>query len=393
MDLSLSGEHEAFRARAQAFLARAWIPIAKGASPAQIRAFRVEAVREGYLYRGIPRRYGGAEQSPDPISADIVRETFAKARAPSEINNPSVKMLVPTLLERGTEEQRERFVSKTLMGDYHWCQGYSEPGAGSDLASLKTRAVLEGDDWIINGQKIWTSRAREADFMFILVRTEPDKPKHEGISYLLLDMKQPGITVRPLRQITGDSSFNEVFLDSARTPKEWIVGERGQGWSVSQTTLKHERSAIGSARSTEELFNKLVALAKGRADHGVGRIKEGALRQRLVALEGQVMAQKYLAYHQLSMALEGRQTPRANMISKLLGTEIGHEVARIAQTVLQETALSMPIRDRGGPYADAKWVNQILGSLGNSIAGGASNIQRNIIAERALGLPREGRPE
>jgi alkylation response protein AidB-like acyl-CoA dehydrogenase len=388
MDLSLSPEHEAFRAEVRAFLLRSWDPKDKK-DPEAVKRFRQLATDHGYLYRGIARRYGGSEQPADPIRANVVREAFANARAPGELNTPSVKMLVPTLLERGTEDQKTRFVAKSLSGEFNWCQGYSEPGSGSDLASLKSRATKEGDEWIINAHKIWTSRARQAQFMFMLVRTEPDKPKHDGLSYLLVDLRQPGVTIRPLKDVTGASHFNEVFLDDVRTPADWIVGERGQGWSVSHTTLKHERNSIGSASASGELFDKLVALARTRRSYNRPMIADESIRQRLAALEGVVMAQKYMAYHQLSMAAESRETSRANMINKLLATDIGHEVARIAQTLIGEEALSMPTGARTGPYADAKWVNQVLGSLGVSIAGGASNIQRNIIAERGLGLPRD----
>ena len=161
-------------------------------------------------------------------------------------------MLVPTLLERGEEWQKEKWVGPTILGEVVWCQGYSEPGSGSDLASLKTRGVLDGDEWVINGQKIWTSGAHRADYMFCLVRTEPEAQKHAGISYLLIDMKQPGIDVRPLKQMTGTAEFNEVFLNDVRTPKDWIVGKRGEGWLVSRTTLKHERNSIGDASADRD---------------------------------------------------------------------------------------------------------------------------------------------
>src|SRR5207302_763698 len=207
---------------------------------ARATAFRLLAIGRGYLYRHVPRRYGGAGQAPDPLKSAIIAEEFRRARAPFEIVGQGPSMLVPTLLEHGTEAQKDRFIRDTLLGTVRWCQGYSEPGAGSDLASLRTRAVLDGGHWVVNGQKIWTSNAQDAEWMFALVRTEPEKPKHDGLSYLLIDMKTPGIEVRPLRQMTGDADFNEVFLENARVPEENIVGRRGQGWVVSRSTLKHE---------------------------------------------------------------------------------------------------------------------------------------------------------
>jgi len=392
VDLNLGAADEGFRQEVRAFLAEHW-PRAKGSAVAgpEAAAFRTLATERGYLYRAVPKAYGGSEQAPDPVRGRIIREEFAAAGAPMELTTPGVKMLVGTLLEHGREDQKQRFIRKTLLGEYKWCQGYSEPGSGSDLASLKTRAELVGDEWIINGQKLWTSRAREADFMFILVRTEPDAPKHDGISYLLLDMKQPGITVRPLREMTGSSVFNEVFFDNARTPADWIVGARGQGWKVSSSTLKHERDAIGSSQTTEQLFSKLVQLARETVRDGRPLIERPDVQQALARIEGFILSQKYSSYYQLSMAAAGRETPLLRMTAKLVATDIGHDVARLAQMLIGDDGLLMPTQDRKGPHRNAKWVNQIMGSLGNSIAGGTSNIQRNIIAERGLGLPREDR--
>src|SRR5262249_61254363 len=182
------------------------------------------------------------------------------ARPPYEVTGQRPSMLVPTLLEPRTAEQKQRFSRDTLTGRIRWCQGYSEPGAGSGLASLRTRAVLEGDYWVVNGQKIWTSNAKDADWMFALVRTDPDKPKHDGISYLLIEMKTPGIDVRPLRQMTGDADFNEVFFENVRVPAANLVGRRGQGWIVSRSTLKHERALIGGSHLTPPAFDALVLL-------------------------------------------------------------------------------------------------------------------------------------
>ncbi len=234
--------------RCKRFLAEGW-PL-RGDEAALPRAeqeslFRRRAIERGYVYRDIPRAYGGSEQPPDVLRDTIIQQEFAAAGAPGNIRNIGPAMLVPTLIEFGTEEQKRRFVPPTLRGEMLWCQGYSEPGAGSDLASLQSRATLDGDSWVINGQKIWTSSAHEAHYMFGLFRTEPDASKHAGISYLLVDMKAPGITVRPLRQMTGGAEFNEVFLDDVRVPAENIVGQRGEGWKVSRATLKHERNLIG----------------------------------------------------------------------------------------------------------------------------------------------------
>lgn len=388
MDLELGSAYEAFRGEVAAFLGGHWPPPRDADLKRAAADFREAAVGRGYLYRSIPKRYGGSEQPADPLKARVIREEFAKAGAPRELEGPGVSMLVPTLLGRGAEWQRERFIAPTLRGEIVWCQGYSEPGAGSDLASLRTRGVLEGGEWVITGQKLWTTMAHVADYMFILVRTEPDAPKHGGISYLLLDMKQPGVTVRPLKQMTGGREFNEVFLDGARTPADWIVGERGQGWEVSRTTLKHERDTVGGATRTEDMFHKLVELARKAERLGEPALKRDDVRQELARIEAYVLAQRYSSYRQMSMDLAGQDPGLIGVLNKLNGTQIGHRIANLAQDLIGDAALSMPPAGRGA-RGDEKWVNQIMGSLGVAIAGGASNIQRNVIAERGLGLPRD----
>lgn len=390
MDLNIGAEYEGFRAEVSGFLAKSWKSELLGNKDAQ-DAFRREATARGYLYRAIPRRFGGSEQSPDPIRARIIREEFARVRAPGEVTGPGMGMLLPTLLAVGEEWQKEQFIPRIISGDMKWCQGYSEPGSGSDLASLRTRAVLEGNEWVITGQKVWTSYAHEADYMFILVRTDPDAPKHKGISYLLLDMRQPGVEVRPLRQMTGGSEFNEVFLDGARTPKHWIVGKPGEGWAVSKSTLKFERDGIGSTATTEQAFRQLVKLASETRRNGRPLIARDDVRQSLAQIQGYILAQKYSTYRQSSMNLAGKHAGVIETMGKLNGTQIGHRIAALAQELAGDDAMLMPPGKRtpGRVRPNAKWVNQMIGSLGIAIAGGTSNIQRNVIAERGLELPRE----
>ena len=223
MDLRYGAEYEAYRAEVKAWLSESW-PLkgdeAKQGLAEQATLFRKRAIAAGYLARSIPKAYGGSEQAGDPLRAAVIREEFMRVRAPMDPPGIGTMMLVPTLLEKGAEWQKQKWVPGTILGEIQWCQGYSEPGSGSDLASLKTRGELVGDEWLINGQKIWTSSAKTADFMFCLVRTEPEASKHAGISYLLIDMKQPGIDVRPLKQMTGSADFNEVSLTDVRTPKD-----------------------------------------------------------------------------------------------------------------------------------------------------------------------------
>jgi alkylation response protein AidB-like acyl-CoA dehydrogenase len=363
---------------------------AGGGRPSErVTALRLKAIERGYLYRHVPRRYGGGEQPPDPLKATIIAEEFRRAKAPSEVFGQGPSMLVPTLLEHGTEAQKNYFIRGTLLGTIRWCQGYSEPGAGSDLASLRTRAVLDGDSWVVNGQKIWTSSAQDADWMFALVRTDPDRPKHDGISYLLVEMNSPGIDVRPLRQMTGDADFNEVFLENVRVPVENIVGARGQGWVVSRSTLKHERALIGGSHLTRRAFDGLVMLAKALQVRGRPAIEDGVIRNRLVELEARLLANEYQGYRLLTMSARGADPGLAGMVMKLASTTLSYDIAKLAMDVTGDRALLAP----GEPTAPAMGMfgTAYMWSLGVLIAGGAANIQRNIIAERGLGLPRDAR--
>jgi alkylation response protein AidB-like acyl-CoA dehydrogenase len=256
---------------------------------------------------------------------------------------------------------------------------------------LKTRGELDGDEWVINGQKIWTSGAQHAHYMFCLVRTEPDAKKHAGISYLLIDMDQPGIDVRPLRQMTGTADFNEVFLTDVRTPKDWIVGNRGEGWLVSRTTLKHERNSIGSAQQSVDQFNALVQLAKKRRIDGKPAIEDAGIRRALVEIEGYVMAHQHSGYLQLTKDVKGESAGLLSLMNKLNSTNIGNRVAELAMEMLQEDGLIGPGERTPGDesFSTGGWITQYMWSLGIAIAGGTANIQRNVIAERGLGLPRD----
>jgi alkylation response protein AidB-like acyl-CoA dehydrogenase len=390
MDLSYSKDYQDFRSEVGDFLEATW----KGASRdrnkrrEQERAFRKAATDAGYLYRNVPKLYGGSEQSPDLLKAEIIRDEFTRVRAPREVDGVGVAMLVPTLLEHGTDEQKAFFIPPTLTGDFLWAQGYSEPSAGSDLASLRTRGELKGDHWIINGQKIWSSGAHLARYMFVLVRTEPTAPKHAGISYLLIDLKQPGIDIRPLKQITGSAEFCEVFFADAQTPADWIVGARGQGWRVSRSTLKHERSQIGGIDRVARPFERLVELAKQTKLDGDAAIKDPEIRQRLAKIAGSIAALTYSTYHQTSLAARGEDPGLIQYLFKLYATNIGHDIAQCARELIGDSLMLAPVSERGRSEGPEKWNNQFMGSIAVGIAGGASNIQRNIIVERGLGLPR-----
>jgi alkylation response protein AidB-like acyl-CoA dehydrogenase len=395
MDLSYGEEYEEFRKEVRSFLEAHWPPKDPEAGDdamSQALWFRRRATEAGYLNRSVPRKYGGSEQPPDELKAQVLREEFRRARAPGEVRGIGTMMLVPTLLEKGEEWQKQKFVEPTINGEINWCQGYSEPGSGSDLASLQTKAELVGDEWVINGQKIWTTGAHTAHYMFCLCRTEPDAPKHAGISYLLIPMKQEGITVSPLRQMTGGSDFNQVFLNDARTAKDWIVGKRGEGWLVSRATLKHERNSIGAAAQSTALFQSLLKLAQTAPRNGGKAIEDPDIRQRLARLEGYVRAHEYSGYRQLSEGARGKSPGLIQQMNKLVSTNLGSEVAKLALDLIGDDGLldSSQNMEMGRiPSGNRHWITQYMYSLGIAVAGGTANIQRNVIAERGLGLPRD----
>jgi alkylation response protein AidB-like acyl-CoA dehydrogenase len=395
MDLRYTEEYVAFREEVRSFLQENWPLEGQSADLSALereRIFRDVATERGYFYRSIPKRYGGSEQPADLLKSKIIVDEFHRAGAPAELTGQGAAMLVPTLLEKGSEQQKLEFIGPTIRGEMVWAQGYSEPGAGSDLASLQTRAELAGDEWVINGQKIWTSGALESDMMFCLVRTEPDAGKHAGISYLLVPLDQPGIRISPVKQMTGTEEFCEVFFDGARAPAENIVGKRGEGWAVSRATLVHERALIGSSDRMEANFAQLVQLARRARIDGRPAIENDAIRQRLAEIQGYVATLTYSGHRMLTATARGEFAGIVMMMAKINSTNIGHMMAKLALDLIGDGALEAP---NDAPYSpvddgtDASWLGNWMWSLGIATAGGTANIQRNIIAERGLGLPRE----
>jgi len=384
MELDFGTEFDTFREEVRAFIKGNWPPADGNVkSHENERTFVMAGVDRGYMHRSIPKAYGGSEQPSDIIKAEIIREELTKARAPAG-RIPGNGLVVPVLLEWGTEEQKQKWIAPTLRGDIIWAQGFSEPNAGSDLAALRTKAELtaDGSKWIINGQKIWTTHGHKATHMFCLVRTEPDAQKHAGISYLLVDIRQPGVTVRPLVQMTGQKEFSEVFFDNAETPADMLVGERGKGWNVTRSTLKHERSGIATMTWSLSMFRDLVKLAKEVERDGQPAIKNPRIREELAAIEGQLMSLTYSTYRATSHDVHGRDVGPFQTMPKVYMTELAGRISKLARDIVENDFIDM-----GGERL--KWIERFMISLSMSIAGGTSNIQRNIIAERSLGLPRD----
>lgn len=390
MDLSFGAEYETFRAEVRDFLRDHGDDAprqAKMRAPETL-AWQKLLIEHGYAARTIPKEYGGYGAEPDIIKARIIGEEFAAARVPGGLGGQGISMLVPTLLELGTEAQKQEFIRPTIAGEMVWCQGYSEPGAGSDLASLKTAAVLDGDEWVINGQKIWTSTAHLADWIFCLVRTEPKAPKHKGISFLLFKMDTPGIEIRPLVDMTGVANFNETFFTDVRVPKDQIVGERGEGWMVANAILGHERDSLGDPNQTLTRFNALVELMKTETIGGERMIDNPIYRDRLMKIQGRVMSLRFNELRILSSRLNPNQDARlARMITKLQGTELRHDLEGLAIDVMGEVGLAYG----KNPHlrGNGSWQSQYMFFLGLIIGGGTSQIQKNIISERGLDMPRE----
>ena len=390
MDLSYGPAHEAFRQEVRAFLVahRHLAPAAIAQKDPASKAWQRLLIEAGYAARTIPTRYGGAGHAADILQARIIAEEFARAGVPPGLRGQGISMLVPTLLEIGTEAQKQQFIPPTLAGDMVWCQGYSEPGAGSDRASLRTAAVLDGEHWVVNGQKIWTSTAHMADWMFCLVRTEPDAPKHQGISFLLLRMDTPGIEVRPLVDMTMHRNFNEVFFTDVRVPAHQIVGRRGEGWKVANIILGNERDSLADPNIAQARLNALIEIMRAETVDGTRVIDQPEFRDRLMRLQGRLMALQFNEMRVLSSRLNESEDARlARMITKLMGTELRHELEGLAIDVMGEGGLAYG----GNPYLrdGGSWQYTHMYYLGLIIGGGTSQIQKNIIGERGLGLPRE----
>ncbi len=391
MDLRYGVEHEAFRAEVRAFLETHASSAPRSDGPGgEERLSTLEwqrlLIEHGYAARTIPREYGGSGAEPDLLKRAIIDEEFNRAGISRGISGQGPDMLVPTLLEHGSEAQKCRYVPPTIRGEMLWCQGYSEPEAGSDLANVQTRALETNGAWVVNGQKIWTSTAHAAHMMFALVRSEPGATKHAGLSYLLIPMDSPGIEVRPLVTMTGSAEFNQVFFTDVRVPLENLVGRRGEGWKIANTTLRHERNMLASSAQLESTFLRLVALMSEVGAGGARALDSPLLRDRLVRLQARVLAQKYHGLRMLTLAQRRQGSGVAGLVSKLAGCELSHQLAALALDVLGERGL---LYGGAGHERARRWNYQHMFSLGLIIGGGTAQIQKNIIGERGLGLPRE----
>lgn len=380
-----AGELEAFRLRCREFLSAhaTGIDMSAGRARASItgaKEFQKALTDAGLAGLTYPTEYGGAGLTK--AHDRVWREEYANFPDVTFELTISHGMCLPVLNQFGTEDHKRRFLPKNISGEEMWCQMFSEPGAGSDVASLQTRAERDGDEWVINGQKVWTTLAHVCDYGVIIARTNPDAPKHAGISMFILDMHAPGVEIRPIHQIDGGSHFNEVFLTDVRIPAEWLLGELNNGWNQATAMLMYERVAIGTGSTsgvTHPLADRLINEARRS-----GTISDPALRQELMRLYSEETTKSLVAMRTRAELKAGRAPGPGGSLGKLHGARI----ARHSRTLIGRVI--GPSIGAWEPGAKAEqWVRQILSSFQSSIAGGTDEIQRNIIGDRVLGLPRE----
>lgn len=340
----------------------------------------------GYLGISWPVEYGG--QGKTIVESAIFNEEVARVRAPAPLNELGLSMGAPTILEHGTEAQKRRYIKKILTCEEIWCQGFSEPASGSDLAALQTRAVVDGDHFIVNGQKVWTSIGHLADWCMLLVRTDPDAPKHRGISYLLVDMHSPGVTVQPLRQMTGEAEFNQMFFEDVRVPRENLLGPLNGGWGVALTTLMNERATLSLAivMRFQNVFEDLAELGRRVINDGSCSLSPRVIRDTLAQFHIDVQSMKYLAYRNFSRLQRGGTPGPEGSISKLLWSELNQRMQEFAMVL--EGPRAALTEDSTYAVDNGRWQYGLMRSRGNTIEEGTSEVQRSIIAERLLGLPK-----
>ncbi len=348
-----------------------------------MREWRNRVAAKGWIAPHWPKEYGGAGMGTK--DQFVMNEEFAEAEAPN-VGGFGVMMIGPTLITHGSEEQKQRFLPSILRGETIWCQGYSEPGSGSDVASLQTRALRDGDDYVLNGQKIWTTGAQHSDWMYMLARTDPDAPKHRGISMFLFDMKSPGVSVRPLTTMAGAQSFNEVFFDNVRVPAPQRVGEENRGWYVGATLLDFERSGIGSAVGVRKQLERMLAYVAPEADKLAFKTRD-TLRLEFADRWIEAHMAKWLSYRVISMQAAGQIPNHEASVTKLYMSELQQRIAALGMHMAGLRGLLYDPKSRHRVMGGRVAVSYV-GSVSSTIAGGTSEIQRNIIATRGLGLPR-----
>lgn len=399
MDLNYTPEDIAFRQKVRTWLEEN-LPRKKLVTLEEKRAWHTKLYEAGFIGMGWPKEYGGQEARP--MEQAIVGEEMARVNAPPGVGGLGISIVGPTLIHHGTEQQKKDHVKKILTGEEIWCQLYSEPNSGSDLASLQFRADIDGDTFVLNGQKIWTSGAHNSDWGLLLARTDRSAPKHQGISCILVDMRQPGIEVRPLKQISGSQEFSEVFFSNVVVPADNLVGELNTGWRIAQTTLSYERGGNTLSRVTrmQESFNRLVEVANTLRKDGTRAIDDPVTRQKLGEMYAEVEVLRYASLRILSRLEKGLRPGPESSISKLHYSELDKKMQEMILDILGPYGQQIEGAPREYMFSDdsgygemGTWAYSYVWSRAGTIYAGSSEIQKNILGERVLGLPKEVRAD
>ncbi len=399
MDLNYTTEDKAYRQQVRSWLEEN-IPKKRPETLDERRVWHRTLYEAGYLGMGWPKEYGGQEARP--MEQAIVGEELARANAPASLNGLGIGIVAPTLIHHGTEHQKRDHVSKILTAEELWCQLYSEPNSGSDLASLQCRADRDGDEFVINGQKIWTSGAVNADWGILLARTDRSAPKHQGISCIMIDMHQPGVEVRPLKQISGSSEFCEVFFTNVRVVADNLVGEMNAGWRIAQTTLSYERggNVLSRVVRLQEMYDRMIEVCKSLKRNGKPALEDPNVRQKLGEIYAEVEVLRYAALRLLSRLEKGQRPGPEASVSKLHYSELDKHVQELFLDILGPYGLQTEgLPPEYALHADSdfgeagSWAYSFFWSRAGTIYAGSSEIQKNILGERVLGLPKEVRED
>lgn len=399
MDLRYTEQDQAFRKQVRKWLEEN-VPRTKLESLDEKKSWHRKLYEAGYLGMGWPSEYGG--QDARPMEQAIVGEEMVRARAPAPVNGLGISIVGPTLIHHGTEEQKKRHIQKILTAEEIWCQLYSEPNAGSDLASLQCRAEIDGDEFVVSGQKVWTSGAHNSDWGLMLARTDRNAQKHQGISCILVDMKSAGVEVRPLKQLSGSQEFSEVFFSNVRVPADNLIGELNAGWRIAQTTLSYERGGNTLSRYTrmQESFNRLLDVVQTLKRNGVTLLNDQNIRWRLGKVYADMEVLRYSSLRILSRLERGERPGPEASIAKLHYSELDKAIQEVFLDILGPygqqiagTPEEIALEPDSDPFEPGSWAYAFAWSRAGTIYAGSSEIQKNILGERVLGLPKEVRAD
>jgi alkylation response protein AidB-like acyl-CoA dehydrogenase len=399
MDLRYTPEDEAFRKEVRGWL-EANVPREKIRTMAERQVWHRKLYDAGYIGMGWPKEYGG--RNARPMEQAIVAEEMARINAPAGVNGLGIGIVGPTLIHHGTEEQKQRYLKNILSGEELWCQLYSEPNSGSDLASLQCRADIDGDTFIVNGQKIWTSGGHHSDWGLMLARTDPRAQKHDGISCMLVDLRSEGVDARPLKQINGDTGFSEIFFSNVVVPADNLIGELNTGWRIAQTTLSYERggSLMASVSQNQRVFRRLLDVTTALRVDGSRAIDDPLIRGRIGEIYREIEVLRYAALRILSRLEKGQRPGPESSVAKLHRSELNKRVQNLINEILGPYGLlaagapdDLALEDDVNYGESGSWAHSLAASYSGTIAAGTSEVQKNILGERVLGLPKEIRTD